>query len=83
MNADKLKQYIAMIGGFLGALYLALQASGIEFEWFNDNTINAWMNALNAGVPLLFVAYGIYKNQYLLTSKAKKQEDVLKEEGLK
>ena len=31
MTADKLKQYIGLFGGMLGALYLALNASGIEF----------------------------------------------------
>ncbi|WMZ83832.1 hypothetical protein QS432_13050 [Staphylococcus pseudintermedius] len=30
---DKIKQFIALIGGFVGALYLALQASGISAEW--------------------------------------------------
>ena len=30
MTADKLKQYIGLFGGMLGALYLALKASGIE-----------------------------------------------------
>ena len=74
MNTEKVKQFVAMIGGFLGALYLALQATGIEFLWFNAETIEAWMAVLNAGIPLAFVAYGIYKNQYLLTEKAREQE---------
>lgn len=74
MNKEKVKQFVAMIGGFLGALYLALQATGIEFLWFNVETIDAWLAVLNAGIPLAFVAYGIYKNQYLLTKKAREQE---------
>ncbi|WP_353462595.1 hypothetical protein PYH58_11370 [Mammaliicoccus sciuri] len=32
IDPDKVKQFIAMIGGFLGALYLALNASGISVE---------------------------------------------------
>lgn len=83
MTADKSKQYVAMIGGFLGSLYLALQATGIEFLWFNQETIDAWMAVLNAGIPLVLVAYGVYKNQYVLTNKAKRQEEMLKEKNMK
>lgn len=83
MTADKAKQFVGLIGGFLGAFYLALQATGLEFLWFNPDTINAWMGVLNAGIPFALIAYGIYKNQYLITKKAKKQEKALQDEGLK
>lgn len=82
-KTDKAKQFVGLIGGFLGALYLALTASGIELLWFNPDTINTWMAVLNAGIPLAFIAYGIYKNQYLLSEKARKQEEELKRKGLK
>ncbi|MGE7185755.1 phage holin [Peribacillus sp. NPDC006672] len=32
---------------------------------------------------LVFALYGVYKNQYLVTKKAQKQEEVLKKQGLK
>ena len=80
MSKEKVKQFVAMIGGFLGALYLALQVSGIEFPWFNTQSIDAWMAVLNAGIPLAFVIYGIYKNQYLLTERAREQERKLNEQ---
>ena len=32
MEKDKVKQFVALVGGFLGALYLALNASGISAE---------------------------------------------------
>lgn len=80
---DKIKQYVALIGGFLGALYLALQVSGVEFLWFNPETIDAWMGVLNAFIPFVLIAYGIYKNQYLLSEKAKLQENELKRKNLK
>lgn len=83
MNKEKISQYVAMIGGFLGALYLALQSTGIEFLWFNQETIDAWMAVLNAGIPLVLVVYGVYKNQYVLTNKAKRQEAMLKEKNMK
>lgn len=83
MTADKLKQYIATLGGALGAVLLFLQALGVDLAWFNDATISTFINALLATVPLVMVAYGIYKNTYLVTEKARKQEELLKEKGLK
>lgn len=83
MTTDKLKQYIAMFGGFLGALYMLLQSYGIQAEYINPDKVNALVVALNSLVPFALVAYGIYKNTYLLTDKAKKQERVLKKAGLK
>ncbi|WP_381420235.1 phage holin [Staphylococcus hyicus] len=80
---DKIKQYIALIGGFLGSLYLALRASGIDAEWINPQAIDAWTNVVLTGLPLAIVFYGVWKNTYLIKSKAKKQEQVLKEKGLK
>ena len=61
IDPDKVKQFIAMIGGFLGALYLALNASGISVEWLNPQRLNAWMSVLNTGIPIIFVLYGIWK----------------------
>ncbi|MFP3509838.1 phage holin [Peribacillus sp. SIMBA_075] len=80
---DKAKQYVAMIGGALGALLLFFQSLGYQVEWFNENTINSFINFLTAIVPLGFALYGVYKNQYLLTKKAINQEDTLKKQGLK
>ncbi|MGW8428837.1 phage holin [Peribacillus simplex] len=80
---DKTKQYIAMIGGALGALLLFFQSLGIRVEWFNENTIYTFINFLTAIVPLGLALYGVYKNQYIVTKKAKKQEAVLKKQGLK
>ncbi|WP_419791569.1 phage holin [Staphylococcus chromogenes] len=80
---DKIKQYVALIGGFLGALYLALQASGISVEFINPQKVDAWINVINMGLPLVLVLYGVWKNTYLLKAKAKEQEKVLKEKGLK
>lgn len=80
---DKIKQYVALIGGFLGALYLALQASGISVEFINPQKVDAWINVINMGLPLVLILYGVWKNTYLVKSKAKEQEQVLKEKGLK
>ena len=83
MSADKLKQYVAMIGGVLGALLLFVRAVGHELSWFNEMTIDAFVVLLTSLIPLVAIFYGIYKNQYLLTPKAKVQEKVLERNGLK
>lgn len=83
MTEDKLKQIIALFGGFLSALLLFFQAIQLDVRWFNDEFINALVNALMAGVPLLLALYGIWKNTFLISPKAKEQEKYLKEKGLK
>lgn len=83
MTADKLKQYIGLFGGVLGALLLFLQSLGLTFTHFNDDTINAFVNVLESLIPFALVAYGVYKNSYIITKRAKEQENELKEKGLK
>ncbi len=83
MDKDKTKQYIAFIGGALGGILFFLQSLGIEFTHFNNNTIDAFVSMLESFVPLILVGYGIYKNQYIITKKAKEQEVDLKMRGLK
>ncbi|MGG0666433.1 phage holin [Viridibacillus arvi] len=83
MTMEKLTQYIALFGGLLSAVLLFLQTLGIRVTWFTNETIDAFVNSLLAAVPFLLVVYGIYKNTYLLTKKAREQEKTLKSEGLK
>lgn len=83
MSNDKVKQYIAMVGGALGGVLLFLQSLGIDLAYFNEGTISAFVTLLESFVPLILVAYGIWKNQYIVTKKAKKQELDLKIRGLK
>lgn len=83
IDPDKVKQFVAMIGGFIGALYLALNASGVQVEWFNPQRLNAWMNVLNTGIPIVFVLYGIWKNTFILTNRSREQEQFLKQSGKK
>lgn len=66
---DKVKQYIALIGGFLASLYLAL--------------VDAWINVINTGLPLALVSYGVWKNTFIIKKSARDQEKYLKEKGLK
>lgn len=83
MTTDKLKQYVAMIGGVLGALLLFFRSLGTEFSWFNEMSIEAFLGLLSALVPLIAILYGVWKNQYLVTPKAREAEEVLKRNGLK
>lgn len=83
MTADKLKQFVAMIGGFLGAVTMFLGTLNVEFQWLNMDTIDSGMVMLGTAIPLVLVFYGIYKNQYLITKKAKEQEKDLIEKGMK
>lgn len=80
---DKLMQWIGFIGGALGGVLFFLQSLGIELAHFNDDTINGFVTMLESFVPLVLVGYGIWKNQYLISPKAKQQEQELKEKGLK
>ena len=83
MNADKLKQYIGLFGGLLSAILLFLGTLNVEFEWFNMESIGALEGVLIAAVPFVLLVYGVYKNTYVLSEKAKKQERALKQRGLK
>lgn len=80
---DKLKQYIALFGGLLSAVLLFLQSLGITFTWFTNETIDTFVNALLAAVPFILVVYGVYKNSYIVSKRAKEQEELLKQKGLK
>lgn len=80
---DKLKQIIALFGGWLSAILLFLGVVGLSFDWFNQESIDALVVVLMATVPLVVALYGIYKNTYRLSDKAKRQEEELKRKGLK
>lgn len=83
MKLDKAKQIIAMVGGFLSSTLMFLGTLNVKYDWFTVESIDAFVVVLGAAVPLAFAFYGIYKNTFLLTKKAKIQEDELKRRGLK
>lgn len=80
---DKLKQYVALFGGWLSAVLLFLGTLNVKFNWFNEESISAFEVVLMASVPFVIAIYGVYKNSYRLSEKAKKQEAELKKKGLK
>ena len=83
MTEEKLKQYIALFGGWLSAVLLFLGTLNIKFEWFNPESISAFVVVLTASVPFVLVGYGVWKNSYVITKKAKGQEEALKRMGWK
>lgn len=83
MKANKIKQWIGLVGGMLSALYLALKASGIELTILDPDKLNAWQNFATTLIPFVIAAYGVYKNTYLIKKKSKAQEQLLKTKGLK
>ncbi len=82
MNADKIRQYIGFIGGALGGILLFLQALGIDRAHFNNESINAFTEMLLTFAPSILIGYGVWMNQYILTAKAKQQEQELKRKGM-
>jgi protein-S-isoprenylcysteine O-methyltransferase Ste14 len=80
---DKIKQYIGLFGGFLSAVLLFLGTLNVEFEWFTTDSIDAFIAVLIAFIPFALLIYGVYKNSYIMTGKARKQEQELKRKGLK
>lgn len=83
MNLENFKQYVALFGGWLSAVLLFLGTLNIKFEWFTQESIDAFVVVLGASGPFVLVLYAVYKNTYKLTDKAKQQEYVLKQKGLK
>ncbi len=83
MTMDKFKQCIALFGGMLSAIFLFLKSIGITFDWFTEESISAFNQVLLTAIPFFFVFYGVWKNSFIITKKAKEQEKVLKEKGLK
>ncbi len=80
---DKLKQYIGLFGGLLSAVLLFLGTLNVKYVWFNAESIDAFIAVLIAAIPFVLLMYGLYKNTYLITKKAKRQEKELKRKGLK
>lgn len=83
MTGEKLKQYVALFGGWLSAVLLFLGTLNVSFEWFNQNSIDAFVVVLGTSIPFVLVLYGVWKNTYLVKKKAKEQEKLLKRQGMK
>ena len=77
-NKDLIRQIAAILvalSGFLGVL-------GYQFEWLTEESINSFIVLLYAVAGFGYTAYEIYKNHFA-GKRARKQNEVLKKEGLK
>ena len=53
-----------LLGGFLTALLLFLATIGISFEWFTQESINAFVVLVGALAALVINIYAVWKNTY-------------------
>ena len=83
LKQDKAKQFVALVGGFLSAIYFFLLTISVAFDWFTIESINAFTAVIGAGIPLALNLYGVYKNTYIVEDQARKQEEELIRKGLK
>lgn len=77
MNKDVVSQVVS----FLSAAMMFLGTLNIHFEWLTKESINAFGVVLTAAIALGITLYGIYKNHFGFTQKAKNQKAWLKKEG--
>lgn len=82
-NTDAAKEIAKLVTGWLGAAAGVLATLNIKYEWLTPESINAFGLFLIATVMLVTTVYGVYKNSYVMTKKAKMQSNVLKQRGLK
>jgi Co/Zn/Cd efflux system component len=75
------KDIATLLGGFLTALFLFLGAVGISFDWFNQDSINAFVVLFSAFVALVINVYAVWKNTYT-SEKAQLQKKALQAQGL-
>ena len=74
------KDIATLIGGFLTALLLFLGTVGISFDWFTQESINAFVVLIGAAIALAINFYAVWKNTYV-SKKAKLQKKALVAQG--
>lgn len=77
-NVNTIKDIFTLVLAFAGAIKLLLAAPPFNFA-IPATTWEAVINLISVG----FAGYGIYKNTYALSKKAKQQKVVLQKLGLK
>jgi len=82
IDSRKIKTIYSAIRRIAIGSPLFLGTLGIQFDWFTEDSIGAFMNVLIAAVPFILVIYGVWKNSYIITKQIRKQAQHLKEKGL-
>jgi SPP1 family holin len=75
------KDIFTLLSGFLTAVLLFLGTIGIQYDWFTQESIDAFVFMVAALVALIVNLYAIWKNTYV-SKKAKEQKEALKQKGL-
>lgn len=75
------KDILTLLGGFLTALLLFLGTVGIKFEWFTQDSIDAFVVVVGAAAALGINVYAIWQNTYV-TQKGQEQKEALKRKEL-
>lgn len=64
VRKDKTKGLISQLSGMLSALLLLLGTLNIEFSWFTEESINAFVLFIGAFAAFGVSAWSTYKNSY-------------------
>lgn len=75
------KDVFTLLGGFLTALLFFFGTIGISFDWFTQDSINAFVVLISAFVALIINVYAVWKNTYT-SKKAQLQKKALQAQGL-
>jgi SPP1 phage holin len=75
------KDIFTLIGGFLTSLFMFFGTVGIAFDWFTQESINAFVVLIAAFSALVTNIYAIWKNTYT-SKKAQLQKKALQSKGL-
>lgn len=66
------KDVAILLGGFLTALLFFLSTIGIAFDWFTQESIDAFVVLVSAAIALVVNLYAVWKNTH--TGWFKKKE---------
>ncbi|WP_051865430.1 phage holin [Metabacillus indicus] len=78
-----MKDTFTLLGGFLTALLFFFGTIGITFDWFTEESINAFVFAAAAFAALVINLYAIWKNTFIskqgqIQKKALQAQNLLK-----
>jgi len=59
-----MKDIVTLLGGFLTALLFFFGTIGIKFDWFTEESINAFVLVLSAFVALVINLFAVWKNTH-------------------
>jgi len=58
------KDIFTLLGGFLTALLFFFGTIGVKFDWFTEESINAFVLVISAFVALIINLFAVWKNTH-------------------